>query len=149
MTSSSSSSAVIKTLLLTDLVDSTKLVERLGDAKYTGPVEQEVTLVRDAVRRALGAEKESENDYEFGVASPLQAELFDEGLSQGGDPEKCLKPWVRNGGPLGVAAEIETTFASGYTRQVSLAEALDLTVMAGYGRQATGEKVLIDPQRGA
>jgi len=48
-----------------------------------------------------------------------------------------------------VAAEIETTFASGYTRQVSLAEALDLNVMAGYGRQATGEKVLIDPQRGA
>lgn len=37
-----------------------------------------------------------------------------------------------------VAAEITTTFASHYTREVSLAEALSLEALSVYGRQATG-----------
>jgi NADPH:quinone reductase-like Zn-dependent oxidoreductase len=45
-----------------------------------------------------------------------------------------------------VAAEIKTTFASHYTREVSLAEALSLEAIAVYGKQATGEKYLITPQ---
>ena len=46
-----------------------------------------------------------------------------------------------------VAAEITTTFASTYTREVSLAEALQLESMAVYGKQATGEKYLITPHK--
>lgn len=46
-----------------------------------------------------------------------------------------------------VAAEITTTFASHYTREVSLAEALSLEALSVYGRQATGEKFLINPQK--
>ena len=45
-----------------------------------------------------------------------------------------------------VASEIKTTFASHYTREVSLAEALSLEAIAVYGKQATGEKYLITPQ---
>ena len=45
-----------------------------------------------------------------------------------------------------VAAEIKTTFASHYTREVSLAEALSPEAIAVYGKQATGEKYLITPQ---
>jgi len=45
-----------------------------------------------------------------------------------------------------VAAEIKTTFASHYTKEVSLAEALSLPAIAVYGKQATGEKYLIKPQ---
>ncbi len=45
-----------------------------------------------------------------------------------------------------VAAEIKTTFASHYTKEVSLAEALSAEAMAIYGKQATGEKYLIKPQ---
>jgi NADPH:quinone reductase-like Zn-dependent oxidoreductase len=45
-----------------------------------------------------------------------------------------------------VAAEITTTFASHYTREISLAEALSLEAIAVYGKQATGEKYLIKPQ---
>ena len=45
-----------------------------------------------------------------------------------------------------VAAEIKTTFASHYTKEVSLAEALSLESIAVYGKQATGEKYLIKPQ---
>lgn len=45
-----------------------------------------------------------------------------------------------------VAAEIKTTFASHYTKEVSLAQALSLEAIAVYGKQATGEKYLIKPQ---
>jgi NADPH:quinone reductase len=44
-----------------------------------------------------------------------------------------------------VATEIKTTFASHYTRTISLLEALDPDVIAAYSRRATGEKFLINP----
>jgi NADPH:quinone reductase-like Zn-dependent oxidoreductase len=44
-----------------------------------------------------------------------------------------------------VAAEITTTFASPYTREVSLVEALSESSVMGYARQATGEKFLVTP----
>jgi NADPH2:quinone reductase len=47
-----------------------------------------------------------------------------------------------------VAAEIKTTFASRYTRTVSLAEALQLDAISVYSKQATGEKYLINPHKG-
>jgi NADPH2:quinone reductase len=37
---------------------------------------------------------------------------------------------------------------SNYTREVSLAEALTLEAISVYGRQATGEKYLINPNKG-
>jgi hypothetical protein len=46
-----------------------------------------------------------------------------------------------------VAAELKTTFASHYTRTVSLAGALQADAIADYGRRATASKVLIDPSR--
>jgi NADPH2:quinone reductase len=46
-----------------------------------------------------------------------------------------------------VSAEIKTTFASSYTKEISLAEALQLETIAAYGKQATGEKYLINPNR--
>ena len=48
-----------------------------------------------------------------------------------------------------VAAEVKTTFASTYTKEVSLAGALQLDEIAVYGRQATGAKYLITPNLGA
>jgi NADPH2:quinone reductase len=44
-----------------------------------------------------------------------------------------------------VVDEITTTFASHYTKEVSLAEALTLDALKVYGKQATGEKYLINP----
>ncbi|MDH5673223.1 MAG: zinc-binding dehydrogenase [Myxococcales bacterium] len=44
-----------------------------------------------------------------------------------------------------VASEITTTFSSHYTKEVSLAGALALDAIAVYGKQATGEKYLINP----
>lgn len=44
-----------------------------------------------------------------------------------------------------VAAELATTFASSYTKRLSLAQALDLAEIARYAKQATGEKFLVVP----
>ena len=44
-----------------------------------------------------------------------------------------------------VAAEIRTTFASHYTAEISLAEALDKDVLLAYSAKKTGEKYLIVP----
>jgi NADPH2:quinone reductase len=47
-----------------------------------------------------------------------------------------------------VAAEIKTTFASHYIQTVSLAEALQLDAISVYSKQATGEKYLMNPNKG-
>jgi len=44
-----------------------------------------------------------------------------------------------------VAAGLKTTFASHYSREISLQEALSVEAIAEYGKQATGEKFLIKP----
>jgi len=47
-----------------------------------------------------------------------------------------------------VAAEIRTTFASHYTAEISLAEALDKDTLLAYSAKKTGEKYLIVPSKG-
>ena len=47
-----------------------------------------------------------------------------------------------------VAAEIRTTFASHYTAEISLAEALDKDILLAYSAKKTGEKYLIVPAKG-
>ncbi len=46
-----------------------------------------------------------------------------------------------------VVSSLKTTFASHYTKVISLTEALDLANIAAYAKRATGEKFLIDPTR--
>ncbi|HEB90562.1 MAG TPA: NADH oxidase [Deltaproteobacteria bacterium] len=65
-----------------------------------------------------------------------------------------LPPFLARLGPEGaarlrerVASEIKTTFASHYTSEISLAQALEPETAAAYGRMATGEKYLINPQK--
>ena len=65
-----------------------------------------------------------------------------------------LFPFLQKIGPVDaarlrerVAAELKTTFASHYTREISLQEALQPDVVAAYNRRATGEKFLINPSR--
>ncbi len=47
-----------------------------------------------------------------------------------------------------VAAELKTTFASSYSKEISLAEALQPDAIAVYGQRATGTKYLINPNKG-
>jgi len=47
-----------------------------------------------------------------------------------------------------VADELKTTFASHYTAEIGLAEALDPAIVAAYNKKTTGEKYLIHPSKG-
>ena len=65
-----------------------------------------------------------------------------------------LTPFLQSIGPEAfrdlrerVAAGLETTFASTYTKQVSLVEALQPAAFSAYVLQATGEKYLICPHK--
>jgi NADPH:quinone reductase len=66
-----------------------------------------------------------------------------------------LTPYIEKIGPLAfqelkerVARELKTTFASRYSQEISLAEALQPQVIAAYSKRATGQKFLINPNKG-
>jgi NADPH2:quinone reductase len=66
-----------------------------------------------------------------------------------------LTPYIEKIGPLAfqelkerVARELKTTFASHYSQVISLAEALRPDVVAAYSQRATGQKYLINPNKG-
>ena len=66
-----------------------------------------------------------------------------------------LFPFMQKIGPAAtqalkqrVASELKTTFASHYSKEISLAEALDLGTIAVYNQRATGTKYLINPNKG-
>ena len=48
-----------------------------------------------------------------------------------------------------VARELKTTFASSYSAEISLVEMLHLDTLSAYARRATGQKYLINPNKGA
>lgn len=65
-----------------------------------------------------------------------------------------LTPFLQKIGPADigrlrqrVVSELKTTFASHYTKVVSLSEALDPANVAVYAKRATGEKFLINPNK--
>ena len=66
-----------------------------------------------------------------------------------------LTPFLQKIGPaeIGrlrqrVVSELKTTFASHYTQVVSLPEVLQMSNIAVYNKRATGEKFLINPNKG-
>jgi NADPH2:quinone reductase len=80
----------------------------------------------------------TELNRNFGMAWSVGGWLLTPYLAEVG-PEEVQRMRQR------VAAEITTTFASTYTRQISLVEALSPEALAGYAKQATGEKYLVTP----
>jgi NADPH:quinone reductase len=66
-----------------------------------------------------------------------------------------LTPYIEKIGPLAfqelkerVAKELKTIFASHYSQEISLAEALQPQIIAAYSKRATGQKYLINPNKG-
>jgi len=59
-----------------------------------------------------------------------------------------LEPAVAQKLKQRVAAELKTTFLSHYSKEISLAEALQLDTIAVYGKRTTGGKYLINPSKG-
>jgi hypothetical protein len=93
--------------------------------------------------------------YVYGSLDPRPIELnraFGMAWGVGG---WLLFPFLQKIGPAAgaklrqrVVAELKTTFASHYTQVVSLQEALQLSNIAVYNQRSTGEKFLINPNKG-
>jgi len=93
--------------------------------------------------------------YLYGTLDPSPTVLsrnFGVAYSVGG---WLLTPFLQKIGPAGeaklrerIVAELKTTFASHYTKEVSLAEALQLDEIAVYAKRATGAKYLMNPNKG-
>jgi len=86
-------------------------------------------------------QSETKLDRTYGMAWGIGGWLMPNFLTRVG-PEKAQAMRER------VAREITTTFASHYTEEISLAEALDAETARRYQRKATGEKYLLNPNKG-
>jgi len=94
--------------------------------------------------------------YIYGGLDPRPVELnraFGMAWGVGG---WLLFPFLMKIGPVDgkrlrerVVDELKTTFASHYTKEVSLLEVLDPANIAVYAKRSTGEKFLINPNKGA
>jgi len=93
--------------------------------------------------------------YIYGALDPRPIELnraFGMAWGVGG---WLLTPFLQKIGPAEIArlrqrvvSELKTTFASHYTQVVSLQEVLQLNHIAVYAKRATGEKYLVNPNKG-
>lgn len=101
-------------------------------SRYGSSVHKQVYLYGNLDRSATVIERD------FGMAWGVGGWLLFPFLKRVG-PEASQRLRER------VAAELRTTFASRYTKEVSLAGALSLEAIAAYGRRATGEKYLVRP----
>jgi NADPH:quinone reductase-like Zn-dependent oxidoreductase len=92
--------------------------------------------------------------YMYGMLDPGPTELHRSFGMAWGIGGWLLFPFMQKIGAEGAArlrarvvAELKTTFASHYTRVISLQETLQLPNIAAYAKRATGEKFLINPNK--
>jgi hypothetical protein len=92
--------------------------------------------------------------YVYGSLDPRPTEIIRSFGTAWGVGGWLLMPFLAKIGQDGtqrlrqrIVDELKTTFASHYTKVVSLAEALDPANMAIYAKRATGEKFLINPNK--
>jgi NADPH:quinone reductase-like Zn-dependent oxidoreductase len=114
----------------------------------------EVAINRDAKAYSRYGSNVHKQVYVYGSLDPRPIELHRAFGMAWGVGGWLLFPFLMKIGSDGmqklrerVARELKTTFASHYTRVVSLPEALDLSNLAIYAKRATGEKFLINPHK--
>jgi NADPH2:quinone reductase len=105
-------------------------------SRYGSPVHKQVYLYGSLDTGA------TEFNRSFGMAWGMGGWLVFNYLQQ-------IEPATVAGFKQRVAAELKTTFASHYSGDISLAQALSLEHIARYGKRATGEKFLVRPNPAA
>ncbi|MCF8197707.1 MAG: zinc-binding dehydrogenase [Sulfuritalea sp.] len=128
--------------------------DAIGGGKLPGQILtcMEAAINRSAKEYSRYGSNTHKQVYLYGMLDPSPTELvrnFGFAWGMGG---WLLFPFLQKLGPTGiqalkdrVAAELKTTFKSHYSKEVSMAEALQLSSIAIYGKRATGEKYLINP----
>jgi len=134
----------------------TMAFDAIGGGKLAGQILtcMEAAINRSAKEYSRYGSAVHKQIYLYGMLDPAPTEFnrsFGMAWGMGG---WLLFPFLQKIGPAAaqklrerVAAELKTTFASHYTRTVSLAEALTPEAIAIYGQRSTGAKVLIDPSK--
>jgi len=145
---------------LTDAVEATGATigfDAIGGGRQGGQIlaAMEAAAVRNAAEYSRYGSTVHKQLYIYGGLDRGPTEFnraFGMAWSMGG---WLLTPFLERIGPAAaqalrerVAREVTTTFASSYTAEVSLPEALSLEAIAVYGKQATGEKYLVTPHKG-
>jgi NADPH2:quinone reductase len=146
--------------------DLTAAIEKTGatlafDAIGGGPLASQIlTCMEMALSRKMTAFSRygspvHKQVYLYGMLDPRPTELkrnFGMAWGVGG---WLVFPFLQKIGPQATArlqervvAELTTTFASHYTAEISLAEALDPSIIAAYSKRATAAKYLINPSKG-
>ncbi|WP_420993098.1 zinc-binding dehydrogenase [Cupriavidus sp. 30B13] len=128
-----------------------------GGGKLAGQIlsAMEAALSRTAGTYSRYGTSTHKQVYLYGSLDPSPTEFvrnFGMAWSMGG---WLVFPFLQKIGPEAsgalkarVVAELKTTFASHYAREISLAEVLDLEQIAVYNKRATGEKFLVNPNKG-
>jgi NADPH:quinone reductase len=131
--------------------------DAIGGGKLAGQIltAMEMAIHRRAAEYSRYGSSTHKQVYLYGMLDRATTEFslnFGMAWGMGG---WLLFPFLQKIGPAAgqalrarVAAELKTTFASHYSRTVSLAEALSPEAIAVYGLRATGAKVLINPNLG-
>jgi NADPH:quinone reductase-like Zn-dependent oxidoreductase len=131
--------------------------DAIGGGKLAGQILNcmEAAINRRAKEYSRYGSSVHKQVYVYGSLDPGPIELrrsFGMAWGVGG---WLLFPFLMKVGPVEgqklrerVISELKTTFASHYTRVVSLQEALDPANLAVYAKRATGEKFLINPNKG-
>ncbi len=130
--------------------------DAIGGGKLAGQILNcmEVAINRDAKAYSRYGSNVHKQVYVYGSLDPGPIELHRAFGMAWGVGGWLLFPFLMKIGSDGVqklrervARELKTTFASHYTRVVSLPEVLDLSNLAIYAKRATGEKFLINPHK--
>jgi NADPH2:quinone reductase len=135
----------------------TLVFDATGGGKLAGQIlsAMEVVLSRKATSYSRYGSFTHKQAYLYGVLDTGPTELPRSLGMAWGVGGWLLTPFLQKLGAAGaeplkrrVAAELTTTFASSYAKEISLAEALQLDTLAAYSKRATGTKYLINPNKG-
>jgi len=130
--------------------------DAIGGGKLAGQILtcMEAALSRTAKEYSRYGSTTHKQVYIYGSLDPGPTEFarnFGVAWGMGG---WLLTPFLKKIGPTAVeklkqrvAAELKTTFACHYAKEISLAEALYPDMIAVYSKRATGEKYLINPNK--
>ena len=146
---------------LTDAIAATNATiafDPIGGGKLAGQILtcMEAALNRDPKEYSRYGSTTHKQVYIYGMLNTSQTEIVRNFGFSWGMGGWLLFNFLAKIGPIEkerllqrVVSELKTTFASGYSHEVSLSEALQLEAIKGYSKRSTGAKYLINPNKGA
>ena len=145
---------------LTDAIAATNATiafDPIGGGKLAGQILtcMEAALNRDPKEYSRYGSTTHKQVYIYGMLNTSQTEIVRNFGFSWGMGGWLLFNFLAKIGPIEkerllqrVVSELKTTFASGYSHEISLSGALQLEAIKGYSKRSTGAKYLINPNKG-